>query len=339
MIAEPVYPVLAHQLRENGGPYAVTRDCEAVIAIPSYSTAGEKVQQGLARPVYVVRDHELYQNGGPFRVIQNQGSRVVKFVPGAVAAGGQDQFGVAQIGQAQAIYVKGGTPDHYLKLLNLFGRRIIGYYPGSELSLATAYDYSGNRYNGNYVGVTLGQPGIGDGLTCPLYDGVADYMQPPAGFLTAFTPAEFSILLWFWPLNSAVWSDAVLRFTIRIQVDASNKVNLYKETTGDLGWQYVAGGTSKVVLLAGQSFLTPKHLGLTISKSANQMIAYFGGVQTGATQTGLGTWVGVPIANNTLIGSGGAADSTTRMKGYAAHGIVINRAATPAEMAAAAAVI
>lgn len=336
MIAESVYPVLSHQLRENGGPYVVTRDCEAVVAIPSYSVAGEKVQQGLARPVYIVRDHELYQNGGPFRVIQNQGSRVVKFIPGAVAAGGQAQFGVAQVDQAQAIYVKSGTPDYYLKLLNLFGRSIIGYYPGSEPSLATAYDYSGNRYNGNYVGVTLGQPGIGDGLTCPLYDGVADYMQPPAGFRSAFNPLEFSIFFWFWPFNIGVWTDGIQRIMSRQTVDANNGVFISKPVANNtLSWQYTAGGTTKTVTLGSQSFLIPKHIGLTVSKSMDQMIAYFSGVRTGSIQTGLGTWVGALNATFTVFGAG-SATPTFLMNGYAANFIVLNHAATPGEMAQAA---
>ena len=225
------------------------------------------------------------------------------------------------------------------KIQNLFGSSLIGYWPGAEAGaspLPSALDYSGRSFHGAYTGVTLGQPGAGDGNTCPLYDGSTSYMQPPAGFRTAFTSAEYSFLLWFWPFNVGVWTDAAARVMIRVLVDANNTANIQKSSTNNtLQWQDIAGATVKTVTLATQSFLVPNHLGLTVSRSADQMKAYFNGAQTGATQTGLGTWVGIPIAANTLVGAG-STTPTFITNGYVAHAIVLNRAATPAEVAAAA---
>src|SRR3990167_6786765 len=238
--------------------------------------------------------------------------------------------------RGNTLFVPGLGISYTKKIKNLFGNSIIGYWVGDEPNGAVAIDESGLGFNGAYTGVTLGQPGAGDGLTCPLYDGVSDFMQPPAGFRTAFTPAEYSCLLWFWPFNIGVWTDAAARVAIRILVDANNTSNIQKSSTNNtLQWQDIASATVKTVTLAAQSFLVPNHLGLTVSRSADQMKAYFNGAQTGATQTGLGTWVGTPIANNTLVGAG-SITPTFITNGYVSHAIVLNRAATPAEVAAAA---
>ena len=48
-------------------------------------------------------------------------------------------------------------------------------------------DISGNGFDGAYTGVTLGQDGIGDGNTCPLFDGANDFLDfYSAGFSSAF---------------------------------------------------------------------------------------------------------------------------------------------------------
>ena len=223
------------------------------------------------------------------------------------------------------------------RMKTLFGSSLIGYYVGGEpVGAAVALDDSGRGFHGAYMGVTLGQPGIGDGLTCPLYDGSTSFMQPPAGFRAAFTPTEFSFLFWFWPFNIGVWTDAAARVAIRVFADANNTSNIQKSATNNtLQWQYIAGATVKTVTLASQSFLVPRHLGLTVSVSADQMIAYFNGAQTGSTQTSLGTWLGALLAANTLIGAG-STTPTFVTNGYIHHCAILNRSATPAEVAAAA---
>ncbi|MFV1969356.1 MAG: hypothetical protein ACC628_28375, partial [Pirellulaceae bacterium] len=44
-----------------------------------------------------------------------------------------------------------------------------------EASGSISDDLSPQGNDGAYTGVTLGQPGIGDGRTCPLFDGANDY--------------------------------------------------------------------------------------------------------------------------------------------------------------------
>ena len=85
-------------------------------------------------------------------------------------------------------------------------------------------------HNGTYTGVTLGQPGIGDGLTCPLFDGANDYaIANHADFegLTAFTfggwfrpdsfPATNPYLISL-PAQSG-WSGDYIRFSASIYLN------------------------------------------------------------------------------------------------------------------------
>jgi len=220
----------------------------------------------------------------------------------------------------------------------MFGSALIGYWPGNEESGTVAVDYSGNGYNGVYTGVTLGQEGIGDGLTCPLYDGTNDYMQPPAGFRTAFNGLEGSLLLWFRVFNSGVWTDGIGRQAAIALVDGTNRLWIQKSATNNLlSFVYTAGGTSKSVTRAATTTTGWVYLAMTWSASADQFIAYYAGLQTGATQTGLGTWVGVPVAAQALIGAFATTPSNVT-NGWIQHALCLNRAATPAEVAAAAAI-
>ncbi len=189
--------------------------------------------------------------------------------------------------------------------------------------------------HGTYVGVTLGQLGIGDGLTCPLFDGVNDYMQPPAGFRAAFNPQEGTLCLWL--KNNIAWADATIRGLFRISIDGNNLVQIDKGGSNIIDFYYIAGGVTNLVQRATTETAW-SHVSLTWSTSAlptGEMKAYFGGLQVGATQTGLGVWAGVPIAFYTNIGT--ITDTPNFVwDGWIAHACALNRAATPGEVVAAA---
>lgn len=221
------------------------------------------------------------------------------------------------------------------RLKTLFGSSIIGYWPMNEPSGAVALDYSGNGFHGAYTAVTLGQPGIGDGQTCPLFDGSASYVQLPAGFRTAFTPLEFSILVWL-KIASAVWTDGSNDVAVHIGVNGSTDfTRIMKGSAGNnIQGSYVAGGTTKTQTVAF-SFTDWFLAALTVSKSADQLKFYLQGAQGGATLTSLGVWSGTPAAATTVIGAQTATPALP-LNGYGAHVCVINRAATSAEVAAAA---
>ena len=217
------------------------------------------------------------------------------------------------------------------KIIAMFGTSLIGYWPGSEEAGTVAVDYSGNGYNGVYTGVTLGQEGIGDGLPCPLYDGVGDYTALPAGFRSALNVSEGTIGLWAKVSGAGVWTDATTRNLFFLSTDATNRILLRRSTTNNqLSHAYVAGGTTESVTFT-TSTIDWFHTAITWSVSADEVKVYFNGIQQGATQTTLGTWAGaVGVAN---IGG----EIVARIwDGYLAHCISLNRAATPAEVATAA---
>jgi len=236
-----------------------------------------------------------------------------------------------------ALLVPGVGAKYTKRIQNLFGNAIIGYYVGGEPNGAVAIDDSGRGFNGAYTGVTLGQPGIGDGLTCPLYDGANDYMQPPAGFRTALNGQLFSILLWAAVSSTAVWEDGTSDSFVRFEVDVNNFTYIRKNTVANgLRFQYSANATSKFVTDTSlNGSLAFFHAAMTVDLVADQMKAYLNGIQIGTTQTGLGTFVGAFDPNRVVIG----ATSITPQEptnGRLQHICVLNRAATPAEVAAAA---
>jgi len=237
-----------------------------------------------------------------------------------------------------------GTPfgdvDYIAKMQGLFGNSLIGYYPGAEAPaspLPPALDYSPLGNNGAYTGVTLGQPGIGDGLTCPLYDGVGDFNNIySAGFAAAFNPAEGTVFGWHKVFDAAVWTDAAFRRLWTIRADATNTIDCYKTNVNNqLFFGRQAGGISDGVATTVAGGITGFFSSaLTWSIAAGQLKVYINGAQVGATQTTLGAWVGALGAASTLIGCLSTAGGQA-WNGYHAHMGVLNRAATPAEVTAA----
>ena len=68
------------------------------------------------------------------------------------------------------------TPTYIQKVLGIEPGNLIAYWPMSEPSGGIAINAEGTAArNGAYTGVTLAQPGIGDGNTCPLFDGANDF--------------------------------------------------------------------------------------------------------------------------------------------------------------------
>lgn len=79
----------------------------------------------------------------------------------------------------------------------------VGFWPLSDKTGMTAVDKSENGFDGAYVGgVTLDQPGIGDGDGAPLFDAVSGYVQIPANpKLTIKYAQPLTLEAWMnWPL-------------------------------------------------------------------------------------------------------------------------------------------
>jgi len=272
----------------------------------------------------VISTGELPQGGGP--------PLAVRLAP----------LGTPAVGPAIPVYVVpgGGVLDTlaYTKKIQAMGP--IAYWPMAEPSGSVATDESGNGRNGAYTSVTLNQTGIGDGRTAASFDGTNSYNNVfGASLSAAFNGQQGSFVGWAKVSGAGVWTDGLTRRCILFQVDASNRVGIFKPTANnEMDMLYVAGGTS---LGAAKTTFSPTdwfHLGLTWNKTADQVIFYVNGVAITPVSTGLGTFAGALSATQTLIGSLNTGAAAQVWSGLLAHWAVFNSTLSAAAMLSAATV-
>ena len=210
----------------------------------------------------------------------------------------------------------------------------IAYWPMNESSGNDALDYSGNGYTGSYTGVTLGQIGIGDGETCPFFDGTNDYCNVYSPSLSsAFDGTEGTLGIWVKAGNAGVWADGTARRMINIRVDGSNYIDIGKTTTNNrIAWNYRAGGTLETRLKDSINATNWFHVAITWDKTEDEVRAYYNGVQEGATLSGLGIWAGDPTSDKMVIGAFSTTPDTI-WDGFLAHPAIWNIALTAAQIA------
>ena len=208
----------------------------------------------------------------------------------------------------------GGYSDKVL------GYSPIAYWPLWEASGATAEDVSGNGFDGGYTGVTLGQEGIGDGNTCPLFDGTNDYVDIySAGFAGAIDVSEGSLTGWMKVFNAGVWTDSAWRYAVNIGNGSSNRINLKRSSANNtMITEYKAGDTTENELTGGLSTTGWMHLALTWSVTADEVKHYYNGAKVGATDTALGVFAGAISEAYTNIGTSIEAGGAY-WYGYIAH--------------------
>ena len=174
-------------------------------------------------------------------------------------------------------------------------------------------------------GITLGNTGIGDGETCPWWDGINDYINANlAAFRSAFNGAELSLMMWAKVNSTDVWNDEIQRYLHRVRVDSNNVFYFYKRSGGGTNQMYLdtkAGAVGKSIAVSCAGLGGWLQWVVTRSESAGasgQMKLYRNAVQQGSTQTSLGTWAGVPSATYTWIGSEDQSPANS-WHGYIAH--------------------
>ncbi len=214
----------------------------------------------------------------------------------------------------------------------------IGYWDQGEAAGTISFDISGHsplsERDGAYTGVTLAQAGIGDGRTSGLYDGANDFDDIfTAIFAAAFNGGEGSILVWGQASGVGVWADGVQRYLVRIRADGNNVVWIQKLAAANtLAYRYTAGGVAEAV---NHVTVTPNWFSVLLTWSASagatgEVIAYFDGAQTGATQVALGVWAGLPANNFVVIGASNTVPASV-WDGTLAHGVVWDYALSPAQ--------
>src|SRR3990170_3594314 len=136
---------------------------------------------------------------------------------------------------------KAAEEAYYEKVLGIQSANLLAYWPVWEASGAVADNMEGTAArDGAYTGVDLGQPGIGDGNTCPWWDGANDYCNIYSTSLRdAFNGAEGTIAVWAKVNSAAVWADGLYRYVFQLRVDGSNLVIVRKDSTSNrLAWIY-----------------------------------------------------------------------------------------------------
>ena len=211
---------------------------------------------------------------------------------------------------------------------------LILYHPMNESVGGVAIDYSPEGNDGAYTGVTLGQPGIGDGLTCPLFDGANDFNNIySVPFDADFNGAEGTVLLWRQPINVGVWTDGVIRYFVHLYVDPNNEVRIIKAGAANTVFMgYRAGGVLLSATSAAEFDIGFNCYGVTWSALADEVRGFKDGAQLGATINGLGVWAGPLLASRTLIGAATIAPANV-WDGYEAHVAVYSAPQPPAVMA------
>ena len=218
------------------------------------------------------------------------------------------------------------------KVAAIEAANLIAYWPLWELSGATADNYEGTAArDGAYTGVTLGQTGIGDGNTCPLFDGVEDLVDVyTASLKDAWNGAVGTMGIWV-QASAAEWADDTDRRIFNFYVDGNNRVYMQRVEANEVVITYEAGDVIETVTVTGFTVASFYHLAVTWDKAAEEVKVYKNGSQFGATMGTLGVWAGALKSTNTVIG----AYSTTPgvcWNGKLAHLNVWTKALTPAQI-------
>lgn len=226
---------------------------------------------------------------------------------------------------------------YFQRVLATRRANLIGYWPLWEPSGITALDISGaTGRNGTHTGVTLGQPGIGDGRTCPLYDSTTDMTDIySAGLAGAFNGAEGTFAIWGRVANAGVWTDATTRYIGALSVNgATSAVQIFKTTTANQLWlRYITPVVGALTVSATLTTTAWFHVAISWSKSNDQVCGYINSVLVPPVQTGLGVWAGALVNNRTLLGASTTAPANV-WSGWLAHAAVWSAALTPTEIAA-----
>ena len=291
-----------------------------------------KIIHGDALPVYVLQEADLRVNGGQFLLMGGQSMQVT------------DLIGTARgVSQQSAIPVFPVDDDgNFDPLWGSYAAKVlttgpIAYWILGEAAGAIAVDQINSpAQDGAYTGVTLGQPGIGDGNTSPFFDGTNDFVNVfSAALNVAFDGSEGSLMAWGLVDNVGVWIDAISRHAITAFVDGANRAYQAKfNVANQIAWQYVAGGVSEFFATGGHADIDWMNLITTWSVSAGvngEFKAFKNGIQEGATAVNLGVWVGNLDPNNTAIGANNIAP-TNPWHGNLAHCAIWDRPLTQAEI-------
>ncbi len=225
------------------------------------------------------------------------------------------------------------------KILGTEAANLIGYWPMNEASGTNSDNAEGTAArDGTYTGVTLGQTGIGDGNTCPLFDGANDFNNIASASLgTAGISDNLTVALWAKVSGSGVWTDSTLRYMIRFTYSTtSDYISIIRSATNNrLQWSCEWGNGGAIAVLKNSVTETGwMHMAITINVGSDAVIAYYNGSPTGSPGSGLITQSDTTLDTlRTLISSDDVSSPANIWDGWLAHAAIWTTVLTPAEIA------
>lgn len=207
------------------------------------------------------------------------------------------------------------------RILSVDPGALVGYWPLWEQTGTVTRDLSGRGHNGAYTGVSLGQPGVGDGQTSPKFDGATTYANIySAALAAAFNGSAGTIMAWV-KIAAGVWTDGAQHSIVTLLADGSNYILVRKTTTNnELTFRYNVGA-----VLHERTYVTtgPQgwfHLAMTWDNSELTLRAYLNGegLTVLAWSPPALAWSGSLSVTDTVIG---ARDTTptSSWSGWIAH--------------------
>lgn len=222
-----------------------------------------------------------------------------------------------------------GNP-YYKKVL---GYNPIAYWPLWEASGGVAECLVNPAQSGAYTGVTLGQPGVGDGRTAPFFDGANDYVNIFSAALDAvFNGSEGTMMVWARVFNAAVWADGLQHFLFNLSDNFNNNyVFCRKKGINTVQVQRVAGGVGPTVSWLPGPSTAWLHVAATWSVGATVKWIYGNGAPIGSAVIA-GGWV-QNFDNTKVVVGAYTTVPTFPWYGWLAHCAAWDMVLTPTQIA------
>ena len=325
-----VYIVNDDELRVNGGRWLLQSGPAIRVRGFTADTLGDrKVTGGDALPIYVLGENDIRANGGQFLLKGGQPISVTSAIATA--------RGVIQ-GKAIPVWPVDDNGNYDADFAGGYSSRVIAtnpiaYWILGEAVGATAVDQINSpAQDGTYANVTLAQPGIGDGNTAALFNGVnsqVDVFSLALQGVYGYTAG--SLQIWNRVLNVGIWTDGTSDFAVAFGADGANRMTGNKvAAVNRYDVRHRGGGSFDGVSITPIVTTDWFAIHLTWDEVGNVTLVYMDGAVQGAPAPAA-AFVGVLNAARCVIGDF-VIPSNEPWNGYAAHVALWDRVLTPAEV-------
>lgn len=186
--------------------------------------------------------------------------------------------------------------QYWRKVLATQGAHLIRCLPNWEVDGLSSYDWSaaGDHAVSVGLGTSAANP---EGLRqTRAFNGTPSHINLlSTGFTSSFNGQEGALLLWAKAASAGLWTDGNVRLLANFTADADNILYIYRDGANNvLRYELHCQAVTTAVV---QTLVTPSTdwmmLGLTWSKAANALIAYWNGLPFGTPATVPNPFTGV----------------------------------------------